>query len=194
MDVDPLSVAILIGMGGSFITVWMTNQLGGRMEAYVQRVSHSWVQLPQRIMMVVGIVGCNFLALNYFMIKEYDKDLFKVLENLPAIPEPIKWFFRQLSTEFRSIISLMSDIPQIAPLFFTLSIIFFGYLILGLFGLGRMQKWIVSIIVFFALIFMFKENFAKAERKSQDRDLPWESYEPGLKEDLLPGHTLHLRT
>ena len=69
MDVDPLSVAILIGMGGSFITVWMTNQLGGRMEAYVQRVSHSWVQLPQRIMMVVGIVGFNFLALNYFKIK-----------------------------------------------------------------------------------------------------------------------------
>ncbi|NRB50702.1 MAG: hypothetical protein HRU41_23740 [Saprospiraceae bacterium] len=180
MDVDPLSVAILIGMGGSFITVWMTNQLGGRMEAYVQRVSHSWVQLPQRIMMVVGIVGFNFLALNYFMIKEYDKDLFKVLENLPAIPEPIKWFFRQLSTEFRSIISLLSDIPQIAPLFFSLGIIFFGYLLLGLFGLGRMQKWVVSIIVFFGLMFLFKDNFANVERRSQDRDLPWESYEPSV--------------
>lgn len=180
MDVDPLSVAILIGMGGSFITVWMTNQLGGRMEAYVQRVSHSWVQLPQRIMMVVGIVGCNFLALNYFMIKEYNKDLFKVLENLPAIPEPIKWFFRQLSTEFRSIISLLSDIPQIAPLFFSIGIIFFGYLLLGLFGLGRMQKWVVSIIVFFGLMFLFKDNFDNVERRSQDRDLPWESYEPAV--------------
>ncbi len=175
MDVDPLSVAILIGMGGSFITVWLTNQLGGRMEAYVQRVSHSWVQLPQRIMMVVGIVGCNFMALNFYMIKEYDKDLFKVLENLPAIPEPVKWFFRQLSAEFRSIVSLMADIPEIAPLFFTLTIILFCFIILGLFGMSRMQKWIISLIVFFALIFMFKENFAKAERKQQDRALPWES-------------------
>lgn len=178
MDVDPLSVAILIGMGGSFITVWMTNQLGGRMEAWVHKVSQNWIQVPQRIMMVIGIVGFNFLALNFFMIKEYDKDLFKVLENLPAIPEPVKWFFRQLSVEFRSIASLMADIPQIAPLFFTLFVILFGYILLSLFGLGKMQKWIVSIILFFALIFLFKDNFAKAERKSQDRELPWESYEP----------------
>lgn len=175
MDVDPLSVAILIGMGGSFITVWLTNQVGGRMESYVQRVSHSWVQLPQRIMMVVGIVGCNFMALNFYMIKEYDKDLFKVLENLPAIPEPVKWFFRQLSAEFRSLVSMMAEIPQVAPLFFTLTIIFFTFLLLGLFGMSRLQKWIISLIVFFALVFMFKDNYAKAERKQQDRALPWES-------------------
>lgn len=178
MDVDPLSVAILIGMGGSFITVWLTNQLGGRMEAWVHQVSQSWVQVPQRIMIVTGIVSCNFLALNFYMIKEYDKDLFKVLENLPAIPEPVKWFFRQLSLEFRSVASLMADIPQIAPLFFTLFLIIVGYLLLGFFGMDRMQKWIISLILFFALIFLFKDNFEKAERKSRDQELPWQSYAP----------------
>ena len=158
---DAFSVALIIGLGGSFLTVWMVNLLGGRLEVKVQKLSHQWMQWPQRAMMFIGIVTCAGLAINYYYVKTYGTDMFEIFRDLPLLKEfvkPLRWFFNQLGYEFGAIFTIL---PIEMPLLTTVSILLVALIVLSLFGVTGIQRWVFLAVLGLILVFLMQDGFSK---------------------------------
>ena len=157
---DAFSVALIIGLGGSFLTVWLVNLLGGRLEVKVQKLSHQWMQWPQRAAMFLGILTCAGLAINYYYYATYGTDMFEVFRDLPLLSElvkPLRWFFNQLGQEFNAIFTLL---PQEMPLLTTVSILLIALILLSLFGVTGIQRWIFLMVLGLILVFLMQSGFS----------------------------------
>lgn len=158
---DAFSVALIIGLGGSFLTVWLVNLLGGRLEVKVQQLSHQWIQWPQRAVMFLGIVTCAGVAINYYYYQTHGTDIFELFRDLPLLNEvvkPLRWFFNQLGQEFRSIFVLL---PQEMPLLTTTIILLLALIILSLFGVSGIQRWVFLAVLGLVLVFLMQGSFSK---------------------------------
>ncbi len=166
---DPFSVALIIGLGGSFLTVWLVNLIGGRLEVKVQQLSHQWMQWPQRAAMFLGVLTCAGLAINYYYWKTYGTDIFDLFKDLPLLRElvkPLRWFFNQLGNEFALLFTVL---PQQMPLLTMVIILLIALIILSLFGVKGVQRWIFILILGIMLLFLLQSGFRKA--KPNDRNL-----------------------
>ena len=168
---NTLSTALLIGLGGSFAVVWITNIMGARLEAYFQRVSLIWAQWPQRVFMTVGIIAFSLIAINYYSINTYGRDIFVMLEDLPLIKEladPARWFFRQLGSDVRTTWGIITEAPENTPLIFILFIVMMEWIFMSIFEAGLIQKLIVTIVTVIVLGFLFQDNFSEGTPRTLD--------------------------
>ena len=186
---EPLSIALIIGLGGSFLTVWLTNIIGGRLEVSVQQLSHTWVQWPQRVFMTCGILLFTMIALNYYFIQTYDQDIFTLLRRMPLInqlEEPLRWFFNEMSAELKYVWEAVLESPKTTPLLLIVTVLFWQYIFLSLFGVNVLQKLLITFLAGFALYFLMRNNF-KTDRTRGTNDF----YMPVSKVvPLLPPKTL----
>lgn len=155
-------IAVIIALVGGFFTVLLTNRLGGQLEAFVAKLSQQWVQWPQRIFMGSGIIACVLIAVNYYHVQEFGQNIFSIIaewEFFKQIPEPVRWFFRQLAQELAVLFDIFADAPHQTPLLVILSTLFIVYLFLSLFGVKWTQKYLFLLILAFALFFWLNKNF-----------------------------------
>ena len=186
---EPLSVALIIGLGGSFLTVWLTNLIGGRLEVTVQQLSHTWVQWPQRVFMTFGIILFTLVALNYYFVAEYDQDIFTLLRRMPLInqlEEPLRWFFSEIGAELKYVWAALIESPKTTPMLLIVTVLFWQYVFLSLFGVKVLQKLLITFLAGFALYFLMRNNFKTGRtRGANDFYMPVSKVMP-----LLPSKTL----
>ena len=165
-------IAVIIALVGGFFTVLIANRLGGQLEGIVQRLSHQWVQWPQRIFMGVGICSFVLIAINFYYVRTTGTNVFTIISELPifqSIPEPIRWFFRHLGAEFGVLMEMFVEAPERTPLLLMMFILFFLYIFMTLFGAKWTQKLLAVVVVGFLLMFLFNDNFKKFEYERDGR-------------------------
>ena len=170
---DALSTALLIGLGGSFGVVWITNIMGARLEAYFQKVSLIWAQWPQRIFMTVGIITFTLVAIDYYSIQTYETDIFDYVENLPLIKglaEPARWFFRTLGAELGITWGIIMDAPKNTPLIFIITLMIVGWILMSIFDVPLLQKLIAAAVIAITMGFLLQNNF-KDNYSNRNRNL-----------------------
>ena len=169
-------IAVIIALVGGFFTVVIANRLGGQWERMVHKLSHQWVQWPQRIFMAFGIFIFVMVAINFYYARTYNTNVFVVISELPffqSVPEPIRWFFGQLGAEFGVLLDILREAPQRTPLMLILTIVFLLYILMALFGAKWTQKLMMITAVLLILIFLFNDHFKNFE---SDSDSPFNSY------------------
>ncbi len=159
---EALLIALIIGLGGSFMTALLVNSMGARLESKVQKLSHSWMQWPQRVVIYSGITLFSAAGLNYYLYQTYQKDLFHFLEDIPFLRElaqPIRWFLHQVGDEIQSFVHFL---PQEMPLMTTLTVLLVALILFSSFGVRGLQKWFLLAVVGFILVFLMQDGFHKA--------------------------------
>lgn len=157
-----LSVALLIGLGGSFLTVWFTNLIGGRLEVTVQQLSHTWIQWPQRVFMTLGIFIFTLIALNYYFVETFDQDIFTLLRKMPLInqlEEPLRWFFSEIGAEIEYLWKATLEAPKNTPLLAIVFTMLTLYIFMSLFGVNVLQKVLISVVLCITLYILWRGNF-----------------------------------
>lgn len=144
---SPTAIALILFLGGSLATAWIVNSLGARLESKVQSLSHKWSQWPQRIIMYFGFGFFLLLGLNYYYINAYNKSIFELFENIPLLGEisqAIGWVSQKLSQEFAA---LFHFLPQEMPFLTILFVVFIAFLLLSLFNIKGVQRWLFLIAI-----------------------------------------------
>ncbi len=171
-------LAIIIALVGGFFTVLIANRLGGQLEGIVQKMSHQWVQWPQRIFMGVGILTFVLIAINFYYVRTEGTNIFTVISEwsfFQRVPEPVRWFFSHLGAEFQVVIDIIKESPQRTPLILILTVLFFLYIFMTLLGAKWTQKLIAVAALGFILVFLFNDNFKNFKYENQRM---WNSYVP----------------
>ena len=178
---ETLSIALIIGLGGSFLTALIVNSMGARLESRVQNLSHKWMQLPQRIAIYSGIIMFSAAGLNYYLYQTYQKDLFHFLENIPFLRElarPLRWFLHQVGHEVQAFYHFL---PLEMPLLTTLIVLLVAMVLFSAFGMKGLQKWFMIAITAVILVFLLQEGFSKAAAKDQSDYRSFQSTSQSLK-------------
>ena len=144
---DPFAIALILFLGGSFLTTWFVNSLGARLESRVQTLSHNWMQWPQRVMMYSGFALFFLLGFNYYYSATYGKTIFDILEKIPflrEISQSLRWFFGKIGEEFGAFFSFL---PQEMPFLTILFVVFFAFLFLTIFNIKGLQRLLILLFI-----------------------------------------------
>ena len=166
---EALLIALIIGLGGSFLTALTVNSMGARLESRVQNLSHKWMQWPQRLAIYTGITVFSAAGLNYYLHQTYQKDLFYFLENIPLLRElaaPLRWFLHEIGVEVQAFYEFL---PMNMPLLTTLLVLLVAMIMLSSFGFRGLQKWLFMGAIGFLMVVLLQDGFKKAAATSADK-------------------------